>query len=1723
MRDGQKVRVTYTDANPTAVRRGTASVNCKPYISAGGVLFAQFGKDAFTLVDGGCERDDRQPVGYFTFGFPDRYMDDGELVTYLLAFQSAEIGTDLLNVSVSLKAVNADTDSPASCKMGSAPTTGCPDPNRTNNTCASSHPNANPPIVCGTAAMSILDSPKVYGRVPSATTLTPSFTIQATMADGLIHKVDMIIGVTALAAGKGVETKFAKREVMNVDEVATYYSTDFPTGGVATLDYDVNNNEILESATYAPRDFLTDYFVETRAYSDLTSTNPTLIPPGAPWNFDTNDGGFRSGLNNTSRPQPLSPMAQWGEDKNFNGALDGFCTGNHAIPCTQGIAKSVGCRRCSLNSATECLVDTDCDAAHTPLGDDEGICSPAVGTCDFTLGEDRNTALGTLDKSWNTLGGCGWQTKAPGATGGGVWHTGLIKDPASSSTCVAAGAISAKCQQYWVQDDGDTIGDNNWWELLLTPVLHKVHQAVDSEGDPVYQAAITDWAWNMLVDLPDTNTQVTLEFDTDINKTAGAELFNDAAILVQFRGKQGAVSGGNGPITNGFNMFHRINHCVDTDGNGSVDHCGTASAKLCSGDGASTPSNFLCDGNDTRLVRGLCTTPTTLPGMRCTGNPAFACTTNTECNRHCAAATDRVCLTNSIPAVGGCSPTGTNGACIDNHVNGGETCVRPWIECSTNTDCSTVGGTCAIPAGAALAANREGSNNCYFYGIGNPVSPNQAKSQEPYGLPTPPDDDAANGYCSRSDGFLTGLDKSASCESANDCESAGPPYASIRKCSLWKTCSIATGKGCLTNTDCTLLTEGTCDTTKPKDCAKDSPDCGPAVGVPPGTGTPVGGTCTGSFGGITYTAVCNLPNSVADEYVKKNGPGRNYGIQVSNGPDMRFSTLEDIYGDTGNDFQAALGFNNREPDPITRGVPAGYGLAVDDMVISWKESTLSVDSHTCGAAGECATLDSASTLSYEGNSVVSLTLIDKTPYDAVNPKNDCNGDGDYIDAGDDQDCNNNGALDVVVGMTSAAETVPELAILDETSPGSHVYKANFPYSTLYNSPGTLFVVQSGTALPTVTARYLDRNDGTGSLCKNAVDPVNQGSIISTTTVAATTGLVTLNSYSVKLAKVCSGLTSKACNTDLECSGFGTCTSLSPGDDDGFADASELINLAVVLANKSGLDLEDVTATLGTTSPNIECITRASIFVGPVLNKALSNPANYLPFQFKVKDTVNRVDPFQTLQATFTITLRSNKFDALTRSTSFTIDLDLNASGGGNTIGFNEGFETPDQPYPGDFGKFTREYLDANKRSRVLSKGFRCQYNNPFGVNSQSASNTDCFLGFTADPSSGKNDWHVHTTVEGRMGRALLGVKSLHLGVHLEVSNPSRDTTRNKHVMSVRTINPINIPLAGASPQLNFAQQVSFVDSSAGVNVSPGEGVDRGVVEVQRTLGGVAQGSWIKIYPFENGYDEQGTDDFSNCVFDPTDDGNTETDFFDPGDPNRRLGPSSTCFPEFCFVHQGQTDYRKRFDQTDIGNASDGPGLQGCFNTCTLLSSRACTDNADCSGFGACGTGCLPPNTTTTINNPGTWVRPRFDLSAFAANSLNLRFLFSSIEIGSTEYMDGFFGRPDLSGDDGWYIDDINIAEAIDTPLTLSTDTATIASPLPCGACGTITAVLDATPASLPAPGQIVTLTAKQSTADKCINGILQYQFWNDVNGNGPPQTCCCATGRTTRPSSPLRS
>jgi hypothetical protein len=112
------------------------------------------------------------------------------------------------------------------------------------------------------------------------------------------------------------------------------------------------------------------------------------------------------------------------------------------------------------------------------------------------------------------------------------------------------------------------------------------------------------------------------------------------------------------------------------------------------------------------------------------------------------------------------------------------------------------------------------------------------------------------------------------------------------------------------------------------------------------------------------------------------------------------------------------------------------------------------------------------------------------------------------------------------------------------------------------------------------------------------------------------------------------------------------------------------------------------------------------------------------------------------------------------------------------------------------------------------------------------------------------------------------------------------------------------------------------------------------------------------------------------------------------------------------------------------------------------------------------------------------------------------------------------------GDDGWWIDDFRVKVAIDAPAALVADVkpntngcavggAACASDADCGAdgpcrfapcgaaCNSITPSLGADPAgALAAPGQVVELSASDSMADRCANGVLQFRFWVDGDGSG---------------------
>jgi hypothetical protein len=1316
VRHGNRIKVIYADESGGApdankLRFNSATVNCQTRVFIGGVVWATFGRDLATLINGGCERDARS---LFTFGFPDKYMDAGELINYRIDFQSLEATEDLIDASVTLRCVKADADSPADCLPGGGGDTACADPNRTNNPACTE--------------MTVLDSPIIISKIPAGEDVSANFNISMAGAITGTPKVDMLLGVTAKKAGKSVESLIVSRHVLDVDEASVFYSTDFPTGGNETRDY--NENETVQVVTTNTGNFDRDYLFETRTYGDLTAGGTKNTGLNAPWNFDANNGAFRVGLNPESTDLGVQVVANWGEDKNFNNLLD--------------------------------------------------------------PGEDREPAPfgsgGTLDASWNTRGGCGWQTRGANPTGG-IWHTGGI-----DLTSLACGA---QCEL--VDTVVGTNGVLGQWEMLITPVVQKVNSGLDGEGDPTHQVQFTNWAWNMEMDLATEFDILLWELDTDTQSITRADLFNDQTILNFIGGAQGALAGGNSPLTGGFQVF--------------------------------------------------------------------------------------------APFSGTTSVNGTAGN------------------------------------------NRVGKNACIFEVAGT-----------------------ANRQADSTLGFAKPEDRS----------------------------------------------DGISDETNPGQ---------------------------GDFDDDGDTLI--------DEFVTANGPIRNFDIVQVNGPDLRFATLEDIYGEAGNSFQGSLGFWAQEGLTGGNQPVAAYGVGVDDMVLEWREYSLAKDSTSC-ATGVCATLTVSVTNMFEGSGVVTVTVLDASPGAPGTQVNDCNFNG-VLDAGDDTDCDNNGTQDVVVKAFSDAEIAGELLILNRVGVSSR-WTGEITFSSAINVPNVLYIVRSGVDAPSVNVRYYDANDGTGAVCANDADVTRRGTIDTGTTVTVDSARII-----VKGARIA--------NTG------------GAGDSDGFADTNETVQMFLTLSNRSGAPRTGIVARVSSNDPKIDCILDPVIVFGNLADKqTLEQGSDF--FLFKVKDgvldagetaaeVVNRTDPNADLFATFSVTVSGDDFDTVTRSQEVVIDLDLNVTGGLLPTNYTESFEGA------GFGSFTSQSLDAGKESLAASNGMRCQYNDPDFVNSNSYGNSFCYVGaFPAAQNA--YDWHVHTTASPDGGRAYLGNNSLHWGRHPGAS--SADTTSLKQLDAIRTTNPVNLGWNNVVSDLSFKHEVGLSDCDY-VNCPDGFTADRGIVQVQlANSAGTAIGNWRKIQPYENLYDSQTVDNYINCLFDPTDDGTTEDDYFDPEDPNRRLGPSSSCNPEFNFSRHGAIAFDSVFNVNALGHASDGPGLRG-------------------------------------VRGPGTWIQTKFSLDRYRGRRIRIRFLATSIEVSDAITMQQALDWNPTEADDGWYIDDIQVSNTLTSAATLTADTAANAGlPASCSgaACTSVTAALAPDPSTTEAPGQLTTIDASGS-AGGCRDGVLQYRFWTTNN------------------------
>jgi len=828
----------------------------------------------------------------------------------------------------------------------------------------------------------------------------------------------------------------------------------------------------------------------------------------------------------------------------------------------------------------------------------------------------------------------------------------------------------------------------------------------------------------------------------------------------------------------------------------------------------------------------------------------------------------------------------------------------------------------------------------------------------------------------------------------------------------------------------------------------------------------------------------NDGDGIVDELVSVNGPMRNMDLSFGDGFDMRYEILPDWYGaQAGELFQGAFTFRNQEKsEPSSLDPRLGYGVGIDDVVVEWREYRLAEDESDC-ATGECAVLSISQKSVFEGNTILSMTVLDKSP----DPTNDCDlnclppmafqcGAGmTYCQGGPDdgatcdvdvvdscpegecmnfssqcaplcfeggptgpRDCDADGISDLVVRVVSESEPQGEIVFLNRTE-NPWEFRGSLPTSATYDASGVLHLKKIGEGFyPVVTGIYRDNDDGTGQMCSNHMDLALQGYVQDSATLYLLTGEISVISTVL---------------TDN-------------GDGDGFPDTNETVDMRIRVRNPGVRPVTGLVARLSTDDPKIDCILDTLISVGDIAPKAEVLTAD--AFTFRVGD-VDRSDQgltdFDSFGATFEVLFSSDQFDNTATPQVVTIDLDLDAIGGSGPTTLFEGFES------GTFGAFTPMNLDAGRNTLEASDGYRCQYVDPdwrMSNNYGLETTSECYLG--ASPAhADAYYWQVHTPSAIDGGRAYSGSHSLYMGIF----GPAADehTTPIGVLEAIRSEDPINLGFLGASPELSIKHQVDFMDDRhIGATLGPNTSLTRGVVQLQLAdEAGNPASEWIKLYPNINSYDKQGAVWPWWCMFDPVDDGNTEDDFFEPDDPERILGPSSTCYPEFVFANIGETF--GPYAEDNLGRA-EGPGLRGTLGL-------------------------------------GTWIESRFNLERFRGRRVRIRFLDADVVAWGNETWEQvwwadagahFNPRP---GDDGWWIDDIQITNTLVTPATITNDDKDNSHLPACGnTCNVVSASLVADPPMLPAPGQVVELSARDAVADRCLDGLLQFRYWLDENGDG---------------------
>jgi hypothetical protein len=571
-----------------------------------------------------------------------------------------------------------------------------------------------------------------------------------------------------------------------------------------------------------------------------------------------------------------------------------------------------------------------------------------------------------------------------------------------------------------------------------------------------------------------------------------------------------------------------------------------------------------------------------------------------------------------------------------------------------------------------------------------------------------------------------------------------------------------------------------------------------------------------------------------------------------------------------------------------------------------------------------------------------------------------------------------------------------------------------------------------------------------------------------------------------------------------------------GDHDAFCDSGEKCEMTMSVRNSGPLALSDVTLYIATNDSDIQCVSKPSVKVGNLAVGARVDTANIggqrRPFEFTVGSGTNTTIAADPAKGDWTLNITSREALGTARKVGFQILLDLDLPTGVTLTPV----PSPRAGIPA--GTVFEDFdVDADANPGVdLSDGRLGIPNDTIGYTVGSAQGGLNSLagigcgghlvppqdpGCIIDPDNDMQ-WHIHcpagtcqathvvgsrsdlmaTPVAG--GLAYSGNNSLHWGRHTDPNGRVGDTTsfRELSAFTTRPINLTPLPVAG-DLQLSFFHIADTMDNIQ-ADIPRGSAVDYGDVQIRVDLNpdptpvsGDTWGPWDKLAPFENVYDHipyvwshYGAR-VTYCNLTPTDTGTAP--------PAPRGVHETMCYPLGIWSHCGNAW------GTNTTYGCPGPGVQGNL---------------------------APPS-------GALWVLSKFNLTNYLGARVQVRWIGSSWEFDlngpSQDYQTYGCGAGtcwnNSLNEDGWWVDDIRITGAITTQASPVADTHTPpATTCPSGPAARCDSTLndkgfivsltssDASGNGIYERGEALELSASGTTnPGGCADGEVQYRFLKD--------------------------